>query len=61
MPRRKLTGISSSLYLSEQDNFDTDTGYSRSNSTKSPTSGAGNINEPRMMSRVGRVHEVVCI
>ena len=34
--------------------------YSASNSTKSPTSGAGNVSEPRLMSQVGRVREFVC-
>ena len=31
------------------------TEYSRSNSTKSPASGAGIVNEPRLMLEVGRV------
>jgi len=30
------------------------------NSTKSPASGAGKVNEPVLMSQVGRVREVVC-
>jgi hypothetical protein len=34
--------------------------YSRVNSTKSPASGAANVSEPRLMSRDGRVREVVC-
>ena len=33
--------------------------YSRSNSTKSPASGA-HVSEPRLMSQVGAVREVVC-
>jgi hypothetical protein len=33
--------------------------YSRINSTMSPASGAGNVIEPRLMSNVGRVCEVV--
>jgi hypothetical protein len=33
---------------------------SKSNSTKSPTSGASNVSEPRLMSQVGRVREIVC-
>jgi hypothetical protein len=33
--------------------------YRRSNSTKSPASGAGNISQPRLMSQVTRVHEVL--
>jgi hypothetical protein len=35
--------------------------YSRIISTKSPASGAGNVSEPRLMSQVGRVREVVCL
>jgi hypothetical protein len=34
--------------------------YSRINSTTSPASGAGNVSEPRLMSKVGRVRESVC-
>jgi hypothetical protein len=34
--------------------------YSRTNFVKSPAAGAGNFSEPRMMSQVGRVREVVC-
>jgi hypothetical protein len=34
--------------------------YGRINSTKSPASGAGTVGEPRLMSQVGRVREVVC-
>ena len=34
--------------------------YVRISSTKSPASDAGNISEPRLMSYVGRVREVVC-
>lgn len=34
--------------------------YSRSNSTDSSASDAGNFKEPRLMSQVGRVREVVC-
>jgi len=30
------------------------------NPTKSPASGAGNVSELRLMSQVGKVHEVVC-
>jgi len=30
------------------------------NSTKSPASGAGNVSEPRLMSQVGGLREVVC-
>ena len=33
--------------------------YSRSNSTKSPASETSNVREPRLMSQVGRVREVV--
>jgi len=35
--------------------------FNRNNSTKSPASSAGNISEPRLMSQVGRVHEIVCV
>jgi hypothetical protein len=34
--------------------------YSRINATKSPAKGTGNFSEPRQMSQVGRVREVVC-
>jgi hypothetical protein len=34
--------------------------YIRINSTKSPPSGVGNVSEPRLVSQVGRGHEVVC-
>ena len=34
--------------------------YTRINSMKSPTSAAGNVSEPRLMSRIGRVREGVC-
>jgi hypothetical protein len=34
--------------------------YSRINNTKSPSSGAGNFSEPRLMSHVGGVREFVC-
>ena len=34
--------------------------YIRINFTKSPDKDTGNICEPRMMSQVGRVREVVC-
>jgi hypothetical protein len=34
--------------------------YNRINSTTSPPSGVGNINEPRVMSQVGRLREFVC-
>ena len=34
--------------------------YSRSNSTKSPASGA-RVSEPRLMSQVGTVREVMCV
>jgi hypothetical protein len=34
--------------------------YSRSNSTKSPASGAGNLSDPSLMSQVGIVREVMC-
>jgi hypothetical protein len=30
------------------------------NSTKSPAAGAGNVSEPRLMSQVGAVREVLC-
>jgi ERCC4-type nuclease len=30
------------------------------NSTKSPESGVGSVSEPRLMSQVERVREVVC-
>jgi len=50
MLRRKVTGYFIISELTEQYSFDFDTGYSRSNSTNFPTSGAGNINEPRLMS-----------
>ena len=33
---------------------------SRINSTKSPASGVNNVSEPRAVSQVGRVCEVVC-
>jgi hypothetical protein len=33
--------------------------YSRSKSTKSPASGTGNVNKPRLMSQVGKVHKIV--
>ena len=33
---------------------------SRINSTKSPVSGAGNVSEPRRLSRVEKVRVVVC-
>ena len=33
--------------------------YSRSNSTKSPASDAGNVSQPRLNTQVGRVREVV--
>ena len=33
---------------------------SRVNSTKSPASGVGSVSEPRLMSHVERVREVVC-
>jgi hypothetical protein len=36
------------------------TTYNRINSTKSPASGAGNFSEPRLMSEVGRMGEVMC-
>jgi len=32
----------------------------RINYTKPPSSGAGNVSEPSLMSQVGRVREVVC-
>jgi hypothetical protein len=35
--------------------------YSRRNSTKSPASGAGNVSEPRLMSKVKRVHADQCV
>jgi hypothetical protein len=35
-------------------------GYSGINSIKSPASGPGNVSEPRLMSQVGRLREVVC-
>ena len=34
--------------------------YSGRNSTKSPASGAGNVNDRSLMSEVGRVREIVC-
>jgi len=34
--------------------------YSRINSKTSPASGTGNVSEPRLMSKVERVREVVC-
>jgi len=34
--------------------------YSRINPTKSPASGADNVSEPRLMSQVRRLREVVC-
>jgi hypothetical protein len=34
--------------------------YSRINSTKFPALGADNVSEPRLMSQVGRLREVVC-
>ena len=37
-----------------------DVRYSRSNSAKCPASDAGNVGEPRLMSQVRRVREVVC-
>ena len=33
--------------------------YYRNNSTKTPASGAGNVSDPRLMSQVGRLREVV--
>jgi hypothetical protein len=33
---------------------------SRINSTASPASGAGNVSEPRLMSKIGREREFVC-
>jgi hypothetical protein len=35
--------------------------YSTSNSSKSPSSGAGNVSEPRLMSQVGRVRVDQCV
>ena len=35
-------------------------GNGRINSTKSPASGASNVSEPRLMSELGTVREVVC-
>jgi len=35
--------------------------YSRSNSTKSPASGAGNVSEPSLMSQVKIVHVDQCV
>jgi hypothetical protein len=35
--------------------------YGRINSTKSPASDACNVSELRLMSKVGRVREVVCV
>ena len=63
MPRRKVTGH---FILSELNQNNTVLILILSLagvfiSTKSPASGAGNINEPRLMSQVGRVHEVVCV
>ena len=34
--------------------------YSRSNSTKRPALGAGNVSEPSLMSQDGIMHEAVC-
>ena len=34
--------------------------YSRINSTKSPSSDPGNVSEPRLMSQIRTVHELVC-
>lgn len=34
--------------------------YCRIYPTKSPTSSAGNVNEPKLMSQDGRVRKVVC-
>jgi hypothetical protein len=34
--------------------------YSRSNSTESPASEASKLGQPRRMSHVGKLHEVVC-
>jgi hypothetical protein len=34
--------------------------YSRSNSTRSPAPGASYVSEPRLMSQVGRLREVMC-
>lgn len=33
--------------------------YDTSNSTRPPASGAGNVNQPRVMSQVGRVVQVL--
>jgi len=35
--------------------------YSGINFTESLASGTGNVSEPRLMSQVGSVHEVVCV
>jgi hypothetical protein len=35
--------------------------YTRSNLTKSPASGAGNVSEPRLMSQVGSVSVDQCV
>ena len=34
--------------------------FSRTNSTNSPASGEGNVNEPRPMSQLEKVREIVC-
>jgi len=41
--------------------FLTLTEYSRSNSTKSPASGAGNVSGLRLMLEVGRVHAALSL
>ena len=37
-----------------------DTMYSRVNSINSPSSGAGNVNDPRLISQIGSEREFVC-